>query len=105
MTDPLVWEPSASGTMRAATAAADRDRNAVQRSERLALRAALVERARLRERVLAVEMGECLDLAVEGFDAVETGADIILGRNGAAGDFRRGLGRGQLDELVDHHCL
>src|SRR5262249_58251712 len=64
----------------------DRDRNAVQRAEGVALRAALVERARLRERVLAVEMDERFDLAVESFDAVETSAGIILGRNGAAGD-------------------
>ena len=81
----------------------DRDRDAVQRPDRVALRAALVERARLRERVLAVEMDERLDLAVEGFDAVETGADIILGRNGAAGDFRCGLGRGQRRQPIVGH--
>jgi len=80
----------------------DRDWNAVQRADRVSLRAALVERARLRERVLAVEMGECLDLAVEGFDAVEAGAGIFLGRNGAAGDFRCGLACSQYDELVGH---
>jgi hypothetical protein len=72
----------------------DRDRNAVQRAEGVALRAALVERARLRERVLAVEVDERFDLAVESFDAVETSADIILGRNSATGDFRCSLGRG-----------
>src|SRR5262249_14708165 len=66
----------------------DRDRNAVQRAEGVALRAALVERARLRERVLAVEMDERLDLAVEGFNAVEAGADILRGRTGAAGGVR-----------------
>src|SRR5262249_53379737 len=41
----------------------DRDRNAVQRAEGVALGTALVERARLRERVLAVEMDERFDLA------------------------------------------
>src|SRR5262249_39111471 len=82
-----------------------RDRNAVQRADRVALRAALIERARLRECMLTVEMGKRLDLAVEGLDAVETGADIILGRNGAAGDFRRGLGRSQFDEFVGHGRL
>ena len=73
----------------------DRDRNAVQRSERVALRAALVERARLRERVLAVEMDERFDLAINRFNAVEAGARIILGRNGTAGDFRSSGGRGR----------
>src|SRR6516162_833746 len=52
----------------------DRDRDAVQRTNRVAVRAALVERARLRERALTVDMDECFDLAVESFDAVETGA-------------------------------
>src|SRR5262249_55684799 len=74
-----------------------------QRAEGVALRAALVERARLRERVLAVEMDERFDLAVESFDAVETSAGIILGRNGAAGDFRCGLGCGQRCQPVVGH--
>ena len=65
----------------------------MQRSDRPALRAALVERARLSEHVLAIEMHECLDLAVDRVNALEAGARIILGRNRAAGDFRGGLGR------------
>ena len=62
----------------------DRDRTAVQRAEPMALKAALVEFARLGKRMLAVEMGEGLDLAVERFDAFEAGAGIVLGRDRAA---------------------
>ncbi len=72
----------------------------MQRPDRPALRAALVEPARLRQRMLAVEMSERLDLSIERFDAVEAGARIILGRNRAAGDFRAGLARGQMNEPV-----
>ncbi len=65
-----------------------------------ALRAALVERARLREHMVAIEMDERFDLAVELRDAVETGAGILLGRNRAARDFRGSLGRGQCRQRV-----
>ena len=68
----------------------DRDRNAVQRAERVAQRAALVERARLRQHMLAVEMSERPDLAVERVDAIEAGAGIVLGRSG-----QRAPSRGQ----------
>src|ERR1700739_4731927 len=66
----------------------DRDWDAVQRPERVALRAPLVEPAGLGQRMLAVEMDERLDLAINRFNAVEAGARIILGRNGTAGDLR-----------------
>src|SRR5919204_6670086 len=52
----------------------DRDRNAVQPPERMALEAAFVEFARLGKRMLAVEMGEGLDLAVACLDALEASA-------------------------------
>ena len=51
-----------------------RDRNAVQRTDRQAVAAALVERAGLRERVIRIEMGEGVDLAVDRCDALEAGA-------------------------------
>ena len=72
----------------------------MQRPDRMPLRAALIERARLREHVLAIEMGECLDLALDRVDARETGAGIVLGRDRTAGDFRRHLARGQRHEPV-----
>jgi hypothetical protein len=78
----------------------DRDRNAVERPDRPTLRAALVESARLRQRMVDVEMDERLDLTIERFNALQAGARIILGRNRAAGDFRGGLARGQMDEPV-----
>jgi len=81
----------------------DRDRNAVQRAKRVAQRAALVERACLRQHVLAVEMNERPDLAVERLDAGEAGAGIVLGRNRPAGDFRGGVGRGQRHKPVAGH--
>ena len=81
----------------------DRDRNAVQRTERVALHAALVERARLREHMLAIEMGERPDLAVERFDARETGAGIGLGGNRAGGDFGGSLARGQRHKPIVGH--
>src|SRR5262249_55352165 len=49
----------------------DRDRNAVQRPERMAVRAPLIEATRLRERMVTIEMRERLDLAVEPFNALE----------------------------------
>src|SRR3954468_22824885 len=64
----------------------DRDWNVVQRTERMALQAALDARPRLREHILAIEMRERLDLAVERFDARETLGGIGLGRNRAGGD-------------------
>src|SRR5262249_10849854 len=73
----------------------DRDRDAVERTERTTLRAALVEGARLTERGVAIEMGEGADLAVPRVDAIEAGADILLRRERAAGDLRGGFGRGQ----------
>ena len=72
----------------------------MQRSDRAALRPLLIERARLRERMVAVEVSECFDLAIEGFNALEAGAGIILGRNRTAGDFRCGLACSQMDERV-----
>src|SRR5262249_53210946 len=83
----------------------DRDRNAMQRADRMAVRAALIEATRLRERMVTIEMRERLDLAVEPFNALETGAGIILRRNRAAGDFRCGLACSQFDELVGHCTL
>ena len=81
----------------------DRDRNAVQRAERVAQHTALVEHARLRKHMLAIEMGERSDLAVERFDASETGAGIGLGRNRAARNFRGSLARGQRHKPVVGH--
>jgi hypothetical protein len=69
----------------------DRDRDAVQRPERMALEAAFVEFARLGKRMVAVEMGEGLDLAVERLDALEAGAGVVRSRDRAAGDRRRRL--------------
>src|SRR3954451_16534299 len=82
----------------------DRDRNAVQPTERVALHAALVERPRLREHMLAIEMRERLDLAVERLDARETGARIGLGGNRAGGDFGGGLARGQRHKPIVGHA-
>src|SRR3954469_19017984 len=81
----------------------DRDRNAVQPTERVALHAALVERPRLRKHMLAIEMRERLDLAVERFDARETGAGIGLGGNRAGGDFGGSLARGQRHKPIVGH--
>ena len=72
-----------------------RDRNAVQRADRLPVAAALVERARLRERVFRIEMRESMHLVVDRRDAFETGADIVLGGHFAAGDPLGGLDRGE----------
>ena len=55
-----------------------RDRNAVQRADRMAVAAALVERAGLRQRILRIEMGESVDLVVDRRDAIEAGAGIFL---------------------------
>jgi hypothetical protein len=57
----------------------DRDRNAVQRPDRVPLLAALIEPACLGERMLAVEMGERLDLSIERRDAIEASTRTILG--------------------------
>src|SRR5262249_43954864 len=51
----------------------DRDRNTVQRPDRAAFRAALVECARLRKHAVAIDMDERPDLAVDRLDAIETG--------------------------------
>ena len=51
----------------------------------LALRA--IERTRLRQRVLRIEMGESLDFALDSRDPLEAGARIVFGRNRAARDF------------------
>ena len=63
----------------------------MQRAERLARRLALVERARLRQRVFRIEMGEGLDVGLDRRDPVEAGAGIVLGRDGAARDLGGGL--------------
>ena len=55
------------------------DRHAMQRPDRLPVAAALVERARLRQRFIRIEMREGVHLAVDGCDPFETGADIFLG--------------------------
>jgi hypothetical protein len=68
----------------------------------MAIRAPLVEAARLGERMVAVEMGERSDLAIERRNALEAGAGIFLGGNRAATDFRCRLGCSQFDERVGH---
>ena len=68
----------------------DADRNAVQRTDRQPIAATLVERARLRERVVTVEMDEGVDLVVERRDAIEAGTDILGRRYRALRDL---LGR------------
>ena len=50
-----------------------------------------VERARLRQRMLGIEMGEGLHLAFDRRDAVEAGARVFLGRDRAARDCGRGF--------------
>src|SRR6185436_582407 len=80
------------------------DRNAVKRTERVALHSALVEHPRLREHMLAIEMRERLDLAVERLDARETGARIGLGGNRAGGDFGGSLACGQCHKPIVGHA-
>ena len=70
----------------------------MQRTERATLAAPSVERARLCDDVLAIEMHEGVDFAVDGVDAVETGAGVVLGRERAPGHLGSGLARGQCRE-------
>ena len=65
----------------------------MQRTDALAL-ALRRRRARLRHRMLGVEMGEGVHFALAA-DPVETGARVVLGGNRAARDRRGGLGRGE----------
>ncbi len=73
----------------------DADRNAVQRADRLAVAAALVERARLRQRIVWIEMNEGAYPAVDRRDPLQTGADIGLGADLAAGDTLGGFNRSE----------
>ena len=70
----------------------------MQRPERKALPAAFVERARLGENVLAIEVNEGLDLAVDCLDAREAGPRIVLSGKRAACEFGRGFACGQAYE-------
>ena len=54
-----------------------------------------VERARLRQRMLGIEMDEGLHVAFDRRDPVQAGARIVLGRHRAARDFGSGFGCGQ----------
>ena len=65
----------------------------MQRADAPAIGLVAVERARLRQRVLGIEMGEGLDVVFDRRDPVETGAGIFLGRHRAACDFGCGLRR------------
>ena len=69
----------------------DPDRNAVQRTQRHAPALALVERARLRDGMVGIEMGEGADFRIDRGDTVEAGAGIFLGRDRAARDFGYGM--------------
>ena len=67
----------------------------MQGPERPAFRLVNVTRARLRQSVIAIEMDECVHLAVEGRDAVEAGCRVILSRDQAARDLGGDLSRRQ----------
>src|SRR5262245_6514835 len=74
----------------------DPDRNAVQRTEAPAFRLVAVERARLRQRMLGIEVGERLDFALAGRNPVEAGARVFLRGDGAPCDLGDGLRRREL---------
>ena len=61
----------------------------------LAVAAALVERARLRQRLVRIEMDEGVHLVVDRFDPLEAGADILLRAHVAAGDPLGGFDGGE----------
>ena len=62
----------------------DGDRNAVQRSDRIAIAAALVKPARLLQRFVRIEMNEGVHLAVDRSDALETSSRHFLSGDVAA---------------------
>ncbi len=67
----------------------------MQRADRPAASAPLIAFARLRQRELAVEMGERLDGVLSRLDPLEARARNFLGRERAARDLSRGLRGGQ----------
>ena len=67
----------------------------MQRADRLPVAAALVERARLAQRLVRIEMHEGVHLVVDRCDPFETGADIVFGAHVAAGDPLGGFDGGQ----------
>ena len=80
-----------------------RHRNAVQRPGRITGETMLVERARLRQRMVGIEADERAHLALDRGDTVETGAGVILGGNHAAGHFGGGFGGGQRSKIGWRH--
>ena len=70
----------------------DTDRNAVQRTDALAISLFLIERSGLHQRVLGIDMGEGLDLTIHLGNALQAGRRIILSRNHAARDFASDFG-------------
>src|SRR6185437_11694381 len=58
----------------------DRYRNAVQRTERLAFAPAFVERARLRARIIGIEMDEGVNRVLARSNPVEAGTDVFFRR-------------------------
>ena len=63
------------------------------------LKRAAVERARLRKRMVGIEMREGQHVAFHRRDPVKTGADMLLGRESAARDLGRGFRRRELGRV------
>ena len=80
----------------------DSDRNAVQRPGALATGLAAIERTRLRQRVLRIQMDESVDFALDSRNPLQAGARIVLGGNRAARDFRCSLDRCQRSYVRRH---
>jgi hypothetical protein len=67
------------------------DGNAVQRPDASAVGLVAVERARLGQCMLAIDVDEGLDIGLDRRDAPEAGARVLLGRQRAARDFGSNL--------------
>ncbi len=81
----------------------DSDRDAVQRANAPATGLVPVERARLRQRVFGIEMGESLNVAFDRLDPAEASGGIFLGRHRAARDVGGSLHRRQRGHVGSRH--
>ena len=94
-----IFEPTVVGMPSVVKMSFSASGHAGQRAELLAGRALGVDGAGLRERALAVDVQEGVDLLVHGLDAGQVGLGDLDGGELAGRDLRGDLGRGELDDV------
>ena len=77
----------------------------MQRADASALGLQAVERPRLRQSMVGVEMNESTHFAIDRGDPIQAGGGVFLGAHQAARDIVRGFRRGEFGQIDSGHCL